>query len=384
MPVRKATTIRPTPLTLLVATLCLLATTEACERDRPVFLCRTSASCQFRGARGTCDPPGHCSFPDRTCRRGRRFGAYAPAALADRCVEFSACGDSVVDPGEECDDGNTRDGDGCSSRCVRCGVTEGDARGSWSGNGHCYVRHDRPLPWRQASEACIAEDGHLATFASIYEDQAARTAVLSGAQPGVWIGMHEATTEGVLEWVTGEPILVKHFPLAGGVVDPLGDRDCVALHPAVAPDLPILEALATWRMDLCSVPRPFVCERPAWRSRPETRHAYRVTSRTLTWNQARDACTALGAHLATITDENEHRFVAGSFFGTMWLGATDLGREGEFRWITGEPFAFRYFSPGEPDNFGGAQNALVLGEERLWHDRTDAEEHRGLCEAEPP
>ena len=28
------------------------------------------------------------------------------------------CGDGVVDPGEECDDGNTTDGDGCDSACL--------------------------------------------------------------------------------------------------------------------------------------------------------------------------------------------------------------------------------------------------------------------------
>jgi len=30
---------------------------------------------------------------------------------------FSVCGDTVYDPGEECDDGNRQDGDGCSSIC---------------------------------------------------------------------------------------------------------------------------------------------------------------------------------------------------------------------------------------------------------------------------
>lgn len=27
------------------------------------------------------------------------------------------CGNSVIEPGEQCDDGNTTDGDGCSSHC---------------------------------------------------------------------------------------------------------------------------------------------------------------------------------------------------------------------------------------------------------------------------
>jgi len=29
-----------------------------------------------------------------------------------------ACGNGLVEPGEECDDGNTLSGDGCSSTCV--------------------------------------------------------------------------------------------------------------------------------------------------------------------------------------------------------------------------------------------------------------------------
>jgi len=29
------------------------------------------------------------------------------------------CGDSRLDPGEQCDDGNTVDGDGCSATCMR-------------------------------------------------------------------------------------------------------------------------------------------------------------------------------------------------------------------------------------------------------------------------
>ena len=30
----------------------------------------------------------------------------------------SICGDDIVEPGEECDDGNLNDGDGCSSLCL--------------------------------------------------------------------------------------------------------------------------------------------------------------------------------------------------------------------------------------------------------------------------
>lgn len=35
------------------------------------------------------------------------------------------CGNGVVEPGEQCDDGNTRDGDGCSSKCAVDAVVKG-------------------------------------------------------------------------------------------------------------------------------------------------------------------------------------------------------------------------------------------------------------------
>ena len=33
-------------------------------------------------------------------------------------LELPSCGDGVLDPGEECDDGNNDDGDGCAADCT--------------------------------------------------------------------------------------------------------------------------------------------------------------------------------------------------------------------------------------------------------------------------
>jgi cysteine-rich repeat protein len=40
---------------------------------------------------------------------------------ADGCTsacKLAVCSDGIVGPGEECDDGNTVDADGCSSNCI--------------------------------------------------------------------------------------------------------------------------------------------------------------------------------------------------------------------------------------------------------------------------
>ncbi len=49
----------------------------------------------------TCDPPGEPAGEPSECR--------------DDCT---FCGDGIVDPSEECDDGNNIDGDGCDAFCV--------------------------------------------------------------------------------------------------------------------------------------------------------------------------------------------------------------------------------------------------------------------------
>jgi cysteine-rich repeat protein len=44
-------------------------------------------------------------------------GVPVGAACVDGSVIVAGCGDGALDPGEQCDDGNTTDGDGCSAHC---------------------------------------------------------------------------------------------------------------------------------------------------------------------------------------------------------------------------------------------------------------------------
>ena len=58
-------------------------------------------------------------------------GAFNVDVAGEHPDELGGCGDGVVGPGEECDDGNTIDGDGCDSNCTitACGngiVTAGE------------------------------------------------------------------------------------------------------------------------------------------------------------------------------------------------------------------------------------------------------------------
>jgi hypothetical protein len=73
---------------------------------------------------------------------------------------------------------------------------------------------------------------------------------------------------------------------------------------------------------------------------------------------AMDAATAAGGHLVTITSSAEQSFIESLLIsssaptGSYWMG---LGRTAPnadaYAWTTGEPFAYKNFAPGEPNNY---------------------------------
>ena len=69
----------------------------------------------------------------------------------------------------------------------------------------------------------------------------------------------------------------------------------------------------------------------------------------MTWHDARDYCASLGAHLVTISSLEENQLVY-DLLPWGWLGGTDEDNEGVWRWVTGEPWVFINWYPGEPNN----------------------------------
>ena len=73
---------------------------------------------------------------DRALNSGE-IQAIFDAGTAGKCKPV--CGDGTLDPGEQCDDGNAADGDGCSAVCIlepgECTPVPGGLVGWWPGDG---------------------------------------------------------------------------------------------------------------------------------------------------------------------------------------------------------------------------------------------------------
>ncbi len=301
-------------------------------------------------------------------------------ANTDGCTacHWARCGDGVVRGGvEECDDGNTRDGDGCSSSCLTCRA--GDASFVWDKNGHCYSRHDRPLTWQAARAECGRIGADLVKYVGNYESSAVRATLLVAHPTETWIGL-SADAAGTFTWVAGEP-LISLTAWAGG--EPAVARGrCVfqTVRPQLVPAT--VDSGIRWSTADCAGARGFVCERTDWTIRPADNHAYWFGSHPVTWDAARAVCAARGSHLVTIESADEQSFVAAQSAVELWIGATDRRAEGRFEWMTGEPFAFQHFAPGEPDDARGTDDCALAGSDEVWHDRPCNQLHSFLCEIE--
>jgi cysteine-rich repeat protein len=383
---------------ILIAAMAVGAAAGGCLDQTYLFVCHSADECTAGARAGVCEASGHCSFADNQCPSGRRYGAFA-GAVANKCT---ACGNGVVEDGEECDDGNSAtdddclptcrfnvcgdgfvrkaveecddgnltDGDQCNHNCLRC--SGGDGHFSWPDNGHCYLRVDAPQTWNGAQQACTELDGYLVTYNSEVEQTTVRPALLTMIPGPHWIGLRDQTGT-AYTWLTGEPVVM---PMAD-FVSALPAGQCATNTGATG----------AWAAAACTTQAGFLCENPGWIIDPKHNHAYKAFFEQPSWAAAVQACTQLGAHLVSIGDREEQDFVSAQFFGTFWLGGQRTGTApgDSWTWVTGEPFVFQTFADGEPDDTF-RPTCLALGSDRRWHDRICDGSLRGpygyICEVD--
>ena len=164
--------------------------------------------------------------------------ASSPAATVTIGVTHAVCGNGVREGREECDDGNTTQGDGCEATCtLSCGSGSGADRATVDPiSGHCFVAFDAiHHSYPEAAALCTALGGHLPSLTSASEDAAAFAAVHAGDLP--LLGGDDVAVEGNFRWVTGEPFGYTNFH--GGV------------HNTAATDCLQYQQDGTWSASTC-------------------------------------------------------------------------------------------------------------------------------------
>ncbi len=259
-------------------------------------------------------------------------------------------------------------------------------------NGHYYSFFNDAVNWTEAKTICEELGGHLVTITSQEEDDFCWELYKAAGVKACWLGASDIVTEGVWTWVTNE---LWDYANWGGAEPNGGTRENY---------LNFYNDYEDGRWNDCSDTSdefPFICE---WENNPfpyeakfiETEndyingallydgHLYKLFNDEMSWNAAKQYCSQLGGHLATITNEAEDKqlfkYVNIMGYTDVLLGASDSNQEGVWTWVTGEPFDYTNFNLGEPNNSGNNEDYLeYYTTTGGWND-TNHEETVFLCE----
>jgi serine/threonine protein kinase len=118
-------------------------------------------------------------------------------------------------------------------------------------------------------------------------------------------------------------------------------------------------------------------------------HHYRVFLKKTTWADAKARCEEMGGHLACIETKEEQDFITSQLQSitdntALFIGATDTEREGDWRWVNGQPLSFKNWAGNQP-NGGIRENWMAIwARSGGWSDTegTEPPEPRGgfICE----
>jgi Ca2+-binding RTX toxin-like protein len=103
-----------------------------------------------------------------------------------------------------------------------------------------------------------------------------------------------------------------------------------------------------------------------------------------TWEQAQAQAQSLGGNLVTINSRKELDFLVGEFNTSQqyWIGLTDKQKENDFKWISDEDLTFTNWALGQPDNWLGNEDYVVMnwGGTGKWNDGDSTGNFQGILE----
>ena len=105
-----------------------------------------------------------------------------------------------------------------------------------------------------------------------------------------------------------------------------------------------------------------------------------ISDNTISWTEAKAAAESrtyngVNGHLVTITSASENTFVGNLVPGNShsWIDLTDEAVEGQYKWVTGEPFDYTNWALIQPTGLN--ENYIELVADGRWNDVSNNDTH---------
>ena len=254
-------------------------------------------------------------------------------------------------------------------------------------NGHYYeFITDNNIKWTDAKAAAESRtyngvSGHLVTITS--ENEKAFVGGLVPDSSRAWIGLSDENTEGQYKWVTGEPYSYENW--ASGQPDNTFYETFTHWLKSTSEDEDYVEMYGwsdKWNdnknLNTYQSITGYVVEYDdIIVQNPNNRHYYEyIDYPGITWTEAKAAAESsthngISGHLVTTTTANETLFLLDLVPNNtrVWIGLSDENKEGQYKWVTGEPFIFSKWDVNQPDNAGNNEDYVeFLESSERWND----------------
>ncbi|CAL9682123.1 unnamed protein product [Knipowitschia caucasica] len=246
----------------------------------------------------------------------------------------------------------------------RCDV----ASGWFTFGSNCYkLKADTKKSWSEARHDCLQEGADLVSIMSQEEEQYI-VGRLDPSHTDLWIGLttlkcnkiscqveagntqffwSDAQTLGFVNWGQNEPAPDGQVGSSAAII-----KDSSAQY-------------GKWRSHVCRYERPYMCKKPlntlcpsGWQSFNGSCYWFVSNTNLLTtWHEAFTQCSSMGSNLLIINSKEEQFFINGKLpdfhhvdIPDIWMGLSDMYKDGEFKWIDKSALGFSNFAPGFPKN----------------------------------
>ncbi|XP_051560238.1 CD209 antigen-like isoform X4 [Myxocyprinus asiaticus] len=109
-----------------------------------------------------------------------------------------------------------------------------------------------------------------------------------------------------------------------------------------------------------------------------------ISSEEKSWSDSRQYCRDHGGDLVIINTEEKQRYISSLVKGRVWIGLSDIEKEGNMKWVDNSPLTKGFWDTNEPNDDQGNEDCVeVLSSKSSlnnWNDFPCSEKRKWICE----